>query len=70
MMTRRANEFLIDVDAAKPLIHAPSTPSPHEERERTPSPRRNIESHENNAKNDAGLGRQVVGHFLLSKLAP
>ena len=30
--------------------HALDTSTPHEERERTPSPRRNIESHENNAQ--------------------
>ena len=34
----------------KDVRATPSTPSPHEERERTPSPRRNIESHENNAQ--------------------
>ena len=42
----------------------------HTERSATPMESRETQRQDTHKKNNAGLGRQVVGHFLLSKLAP
>jgi hypothetical protein len=62
-------------DAAMPWSeghprHALHAVAARREREDAIAATQHREPRKQRAKNDAGLGRQVVGHFLLSKLAP